>query len=60
VTPPHIQKGKAPEIQVIHLTSSHAAPEQEWVDDPPDRPPTNDNAKQLAELFYNFTNLHKK
>jgi len=29
VTPPQIQKGKAPEIQVIHPTPSHAAPEQE-------------------------------
>jgi len=60
VTPPHIQKGKALEIQVIHPTPSHAAPEQEWVDDPPNRPPTDDDAKQLAELFYNLTNLHKK
>jgi len=60
VTPPQIQKGKAPEIQVIHPTPSHAAPEQEWVDDPPDHPPTDDDAKQLAELFYNLTNLHKK
>jgi len=60
VTPPQIQKGKAPEIQVIHPTPSPTAPEQEWVDDPPDRPPTDDEAKQLAELFYNLTNLHKK
>jgi len=60
VTPLQIQKGKAPEIQVIHPTPSHAAPEQEWVDDPPDRPPTDDEAKQLAELYYNLTNLHKK
>jgi len=51
VTPPHIQKGKALEIQVIHPTPSYGAPEQEWVDDPPDRTPTDDNAKQLAELF---------
>jgi len=29
VTPPQIKKGKAPEIQVIHPTPSHAAPEQE-------------------------------
>ena len=58
--PPQIRKGKAPEIQVIHLTPSHAAPKQEWVDDLPDRPPTDDKAKQLAELFYNLTNLHKK
>jgi len=60
VTPPQIQKGKVPEIQVIHPTPSHAGPEQEWVDDPLDRPPTDDEAKQLAELFYNLTNLHKK
>jgi len=60
VTSPQIQKGKAPEIQVIYPTPSHAAPEQECVDDPPDRPPTDDDAKQLAELFYNLTNLHKK
>jgi len=60
MTPPQIQKGKAPEIQVIHPTLSHAATEQEWVDNLPDRPPTDDEAKQLAELFYNLTNLHKK
>jgi len=60
VTTPQIQKGKAPEIQVIHPTPSHAAPEQEWVDDPPDHPPTDEDAKRLAELFYNLTNLHKK
>jgi len=60
VTPPQIQKRKAPRIQVIHPTPSQAAPEQEWVDDPLDRPPTDDDAKQLAELFYNLTNLHKK
>jgi len=60
VTPSQIQKGKAPKIQVIHPTPSHAVPEQEWVDDPPDRPPTDDEAKQLAELFCNLTNLHKK
>jgi len=29
VTPSQIQKGKEPEIQVIHPTTSHAAPEQE-------------------------------
>jgi len=60
VTPPQIQKGKALEIQVIYPTPSHAAPEQEWVDDLPDRPPTDNETKQLAELFYNLTNLHKK
>jgi len=60
VTPPQIQKGKVPEIPVIQPTPSHAAPEQNWVDDPPDRPPTDDEAKQLAELFYNLTNLDKK
>jgi len=60
VTPPQIQKRKAPEIQVIHPTPSHAVPEQEWVDDLPDRHPTDDEAKQLAELFYNLTNLYKK
>ena len=27
-TPPKIQKGKAPEIQVIHSTPSHAVEEQ--------------------------------
>ena len=60
VTPPQIQKGKAPEIQVIHPTTSHAAPKQEWVDNLPDRPATNNEAKQLAELCYNLNNLHKK
>jgi len=60
VTPPQIEKGKVPEIRVIHPTPSHAGPEQDWVDDLPDRPPTDDEAKQLAELFYNLTILHKK
>jgi len=59
-TPPKIQKGKTLEIQVIHPTSSHAAPEQEWEDDPPDRPATDDDVKQLAELYHNLTNLHRK
>jgi len=60
VTHPQIQKGKAPEILVIHSTTSHAALEQEWEDDPPIRPPTPDDVKQLAELFHNLTNLHRK
>jgi len=60
VTPPEIQKGKAPEIQVIHPTPSYAVPEQEWEDDPPDRPPTDDDVKQLAEVYHNLTNLHRK
>jgi len=60
VTPPQIQKEKAPEIQVIHPTPSHAAPEQEWEDNPPIRSPTADDVKQLAELFHNLTNLHRK
>jgi len=60
VTPLQIQKGKAPEIQVIYPTPSHVAPEQEWEDDPPDRPPTDDDVKQLAELYHNLTNLHRK
>jgi len=52
--------GKVREIQVMHSTPSHAAPEQEWADDPPDRPPTDDDVKQLAELYHNLTNLHRK
>jgi len=60
VTPPQIQKGKTLEIQVIHLTPSHAAPEQEWEDDLSDRPPTDDDVKQLAELYHNLTNLLRK
>jgi len=52
--------GKVQEIQVIYPTTSHAAPEQEWEDDPPDRPPTDDDVKQLAELYHNLTNLHRK
>jgi len=59
-TPPKIQKGKALKIQVIHPTTSHAVPEQEWEDDPPNRPPTDDDVKQLAELCHNLTNLHRK
>jgi len=57
VTPPQIQKGKSPEIQVIHPTPSHAVPEQAWEDDSPDCPPTDDDVKQLAELYHNHTNL---
>jgi len=60
VTPPQIQKGKEPDIQVIHPTPSHAAPELEWVDDPPDHSPIDDDVKQLAELYHNLTNLHRK
>ena len=60
MTPPQIQKRNAPEIEVIHPTPSHTAPEQEWEDDPKLPPPTDDDTKQLAELFYNLTNLHKK
>ena len=60
MTSPQIQKGKAPKIQVIHPTPSHAAPEQEWEDDPPDRPPTDDDIKQLAKLYHNVINLHRK
>ena len=57
---PKIQKGKALQIQVIHPTPSHAALEQEWEDDPPDYPPTDDDLKQLAELYHNLTNRHRK
>jgi len=60
VTPPQIPKGKAPEIQVIHPTPSHTAPEQEWVDDHTDPPPTDEDVKQMAELYHNLTNLHRK
>jgi len=60
VTPPQIQKGKAPEIQVIQPTPSHAVSEQEWVDDLPDCSPTDNNVKQLAKLYYNLPNLHRK
>jgi len=60
VTPLQIQKGKVLEIQVIYPTPSQAAPEQEWEDDPHLRPLIDDDAKQLAKLFYNLTNLHKK
>ena len=60
MTPPQIQKGKAPDIQVIHPSPSHAALELEWVDDSPNLPPTDDDIKQLAELYHNLTNLHRK
>jgi len=60
VTTPQIQKGKAPEIQVIHPTPSHAAPEQEWEDDTPDHPPPDNDVKQMAELYHNLTNLHRR
>jgi len=60
VTPLQIQKGKAPEIQVIHPTPNHAGPEQERVDDPPKRTPTDDDVKQMAELYHNLINLHRK
>jgi len=59
-TPPQIYKAKASEIQVIHPTPSHAAPEQEWEDDPPDHPLPNEDVKQMAELYHNLTNLHRK
>jgi len=60
VTPPQIQKGKAPKIQVIHPTPSHAAPEQEWEDDPSQLPHTEDEARQIAELYFTLSALHKK
>jgi len=60
VTPPQIQKGKAPKIQVIYPTSSYAAPEQEWKDDPSQPLPTEDEAKQIAELYFTLSALHKK
>ena len=59
-TPLKIQKGKTLEIQVIHPTTSHAAPKQEWKDDSPNHSPTNYDVKQMAELYYNLTNLHWK
>jgi len=60
VTPLQIQKGKAPKIQVIHPTPSHVAPEQEWEDDPSQLPPTEDGARQIAELYFTLSALHKK
>jgi len=59
-TPPKIQKRKALETQVIYPTPSHVAPEQEWEDDPPNRPLTDADVKQVAELSHNLTNLHRK
>jgi len=60
VTPLQIQKRKAPEIQVIHPTPSHVAPEQEWEDDPSQPLPTEDEARQIAELYFTLSVLHKK
>jgi len=60
VTPSQIQKGKAPKIQVIHPTPSHAAPEQEWEDNLSQLPPTEDEARQIAELYFTLSALYKK
>jgi len=60
VTPPQIQKGKAPKIQVIYPIPSHAAPEHEWEDDPPICPGTPEDIKQMVKLYHNLTNLHRK
>jgi len=59
-TPPKIQKGKALEIQVIHPAPSHAAEEQVWEDEPSELPPTEDEARQIAELYYSLSELYEK
>jgi len=60
VTPPQIQKEKAPEIKVIHPTPSHGVPKQEWEDDLSQLPPIEDEARQIADLYFTFSSLHKK
>jgi len=59
VTPPQILKRKASEIQVIQPTPSHAQGEQAWEDEPPPSQPTEDEARQIYELYINLTSLYK-
>jgi len=59
-TAPKIKKGKAPEIQVISPTPSHARHEQAWKDEPPPPLSTEDEVMQILELYHSFSTLHRK
>ena len=57
-TPPQIEKGKAPDIQVTYPTPSHPRKKEDWEDDPIG--PTDDEAKEIVELWVNLSALHKR